>query len=106
MIKLMGKTGICLGQLDPSLIHFLVQRIVTILATKEFVPVLLPWVTELSDLLLTNKAQRERILSQETVSDLIEVLIELINDTRSGIDEGQKNEINRIYENLSEAYKF
>jgi hypothetical protein len=57
LVKLMGKTGICLdallkGERGRSVIGYLVQRIITILTTKEFVHVLLPWITDLSDILL------------------------------------------------------
>lgn len=44
------------------------------------------------------------LISQTIVSDLIEVLIALMNDVKSGIDAMQKSEIHRIYENLSQAY--
>jgi len=75
------------------------------LKTKEFVHVLLPWVTELSDILSENKNNQD-LLSQQVVSDLIEVLINMMNDSQSNIDAMQKSEIHRIYENLSEAYSF
>ena len=57
LIKLMGKTGICLNQLlkgqrGKSVVEYLIQRIISILTTKEFVHVLLPWITELSDILV------------------------------------------------------
>ena len=60
LIKLMGKTGICLegllkGERGKSIVEYLVQKIITILTTKEFVDVLLPWITELSDLLVDFK---------------------------------------------------
>eukprot|EP00347_Sterkiella_histriomuscorum_P010202 403377213 len=132
LIKLMGKTGICLQQLlddqqqsqsknrrgqqqQPvlsNLVEILIQKIIAILTTKEFVNVLLPWITELSDILVDNKQDNrgqaldpEQIVSQQVVSDLIEVLIGLMNDVKSGIDELQKNEIQRISENLSFAFK-
>ncbi len=86
------------------MVEYLVQRIISILTTKEFVHVLLPWITELSDLIVEYE-QQESLISQTIVSDLIEVLIGLMNDVRSGIDELQKSEIHRIYENLSKAFK-
>ena len=53
----MGKTGICLenllrGERGKSVVEYLVQKIIAILTTKEFVHVLLPWITELSDIVL------------------------------------------------------
>ena len=86
------------------MVEYLVQRIISILTTKEFVHVLLPWITELSDLIVEYEHE-ESLISQTIVSDLIEVLIGLMNDVRSGIDELQKSEILRIYENLSKAFK-
>jgi hypothetical protein len=93
IIKLMGKTGICLdhllkGDRGRSVVEYLIQRIITILTTKEFVHVLLPWITELSDIFVEykEKSGTSDILSQTVVSDLIEVLIGLMNDVKSGID--------------------
>jgi hypothetical protein len=89
----MGKTGICLdnllkGDRGRSVVEYLIQRIITILTTKEFVHVLLPWITELSDIFVEykEKSGTSDILSQTVVSDLIEVLIGLMNDVKSGID--------------------
>ncbi|CDW74550.1 microtubule-associated protein spiral2-like [Stylonychia lemnae] len=113
LLKLMGKTGICFKKLlkgedakSKQLVEFLVQRIIAILTTKDFVNVLLPWITDLSVIFVDYKDNRGQsdIISQTVVSDLIEVLIALMNDTKSGIDDQQKNEINRIYENLSQAF--
>ena len=113
LIKLMGKTGICFdnllrGERGKSVTEYLVQRIITILTTKEFVNVLLPWITELSDILVDFKEDQRNndaeLISQSIIADLIEVLIGLMNDVKSGIDALQKSEIHRIYENLSRAY--
>ena len=110
-IKLMGKTGICLSSLledrtplGIQTFELLIQRIISILTTKEFVNVLLPWITELSDLFVDWQGEGD-LVNQTIVSDLIEVLIALMNDVKSGIDELQKSEIHRIYENLSLAFK-
>ena len=93
LIKLMGKTGICLDQLlkgerGRSVVEYLIQRVITILITKDFVHVLLPWITELSDIFVEYKEQKgtSDIISQTIVSDLIEVLIGMMNDVKSGID--------------------
>ncbi len=86
LIKLMGKTGICLDRVERSIMEYLILKIISILKTKEFVHVLLPWVTELSDILLENKDNHIEILSQNVVAELIEVLINLMNDVKSNID--------------------
>jgi hypothetical protein len=61
----MGKTGICLdkllktyGEKGRNIVEYLVQRIIAILTTKEFVHVLLPWITELSDLIVEYKEEQ------------------------------------------------
>lgn len=51
LIKLMNRTGICLDQLDAETINLLTQRILAVLTTKEFTPQLLPWITNLSEIL-------------------------------------------------------
>lgn len=71
-----------------TLVELIVQRIISILTTKEFVNVLLPWITELSDIFVEWKQKHGscNLISQTVVSDLIEVLIGLMNDVKSGID--------------------
>lgn len=48
LIKLIGRTGVCLNQLDPFTIECLLNRIISILSLREFIDVLLPWVAAIT----------------------------------------------------------
>lgn len=55
LIKLIGKTGVCLQKLQDHTINQLLQRIITVLSKRDFVDVLLPWLSALTRHLFLSK---------------------------------------------------
>ena len=48
LIKLMGKTGVCLGAFNKSVLEYLVQKIIDMISKRDFLNVLILWVQELA----------------------------------------------------------
>jgi len=112
IIRLMTRTGLCLAEMSAETVNLLTQRILSVLTTKSFVSVLLPWITQLSELLhqqnsqLNGQGQLAQTLESNLVGDLIEILIALNKDRKSGIESEEKEQITKICDNLIGAYKF
>jgi len=52
LIKLMGKTGVCVRQLQKSVLEYLVNKIVDFLSRRDFLNVLLLWIQDLARALM------------------------------------------------------
>jgi hypothetical protein len=48
LIKLIGRTGVCLNSLELDTVELLLLHIVHILKEREFIDVLLPWVSTIT----------------------------------------------------------
>ncbi|CDW90612.1 microtubule-associated protein tortifolia1-like [Stylonychia lemnae] len=113
LIKLIGKTGVCLDKLDEFTIDNLLNRIIKILSEREFIDVLLPWMSSITQYLKDHKnshnqdSPSKQQLSLNTLSNLIECLLLLLNDqgSRNGLNEVQRVEVEQIYLSISETLK-
>jgi hypothetical protein len=45
LVRLMGRTGVCLDELTDATISNLLDSAVDLLKSREFIEVLLPWIT-------------------------------------------------------------
>ena len=52
LIKLMGKTGVCLRTLNKPVLDFLVQKITDLLQKRDFLNVVMNWVQDLTKSLI------------------------------------------------------
>lgn len=52
LIKLMGKTGVCFKKLNKSVLDYLVSKIIDLIQKRDFLNVLLTWISELSSALI------------------------------------------------------
>mmetsp|Transcript_27248 Transcript_27248/g.20393 ORF Transcript_27248/g.20393 Transcript_27248/m.20393 type:complete len:83 (+) Transcript_27248:1637-1885(+) len=52
LVKLMGKTGVCISKLSKSVLEFLVDRIVDMISKRDFLNVLVLWAQELVNTLV------------------------------------------------------
>ncbi len=92
LIRLMGKTGVVIEQLDGQNVEFLLSKVVDLIGSHEFVDLLLAWVIAAVD--------RKVPLSLNIQSSMLECLsyllgLESSNDYR--LDELQISEVNRVY---------
>ena len=69
----MGRTGVCLRKLDESTVSSLLECAINILCKREFVDVLLPWVSSIVRLCIKD-------LSPGFMSDLVECLLALLSE--------------------------
>jgi len=95
----MGRTGICLSDLDQFTIESLLNRIVVVLSRKEFVDVLLPWVSSITDY-----SAHQKSLTLNSISNLVECLIFLLHAGSGGLDQTQRAEVEKIYQYLQDNF--
>jgi hypothetical protein len=87
----MGRTGIVIDKLDEQNIEFLLDKIVDLIGSGEFVDLLLPWIIAAVD--------RKVPLTLNVQSSIVECLTNVLNPKGAEqykIDEVQISEINRI----------
>lgn len=97
MIRLFGRTGVCLDKLNPDTVERVITRIISVLNKRDFVDILLPWLAE-----FTNKRRCDNL---ELVSELIECLLGLLADDTGFLSERVRNEILAIYQSLSQSFQ-
>jgi hypothetical protein len=81
LIKLMGKTGVCISQLSKSVLDYLVSKIVDLIQKRDFLNVIMVWVLELSK----NLIEDQYLLNYNTTAEFIESLKRLGEDYGSNI---------------------
>lgn len=52
LIKLMGKSGVCINQLSKSVLEYLLSKIVEMIQKRDFLNVIMIWVQELTRCLI------------------------------------------------------
>jgi len=92
LIRLMGKTGVVIDQLDSQNVEFLLYKIVDLIGSREFVDLLLAWIIAAVD--------RKVVLSLNIQSAILEALSYLLGSEGASdyrLDEMQISEANRVY---------
>ena len=92
MIRLFGRTGVCLDKLKPDTVERAITKIIAVLNKCDFVDVLLPWLSEFT---------KKKCHNLDLVSERIECLLGLIADESGSLNERLRNEILQIYQSLS-----
>lgn len=95
MIRLFGRTGVCLEKLKPDTVERVITKIISVLNKRDFVDILLPWLSEFT---------KQRCENLNLVSELIECLLGLISDDSGSLNDRLRNEILEIYESLSQTF--
>jgi hypothetical protein len=86
--------GPCVEKLDSTARDIVFAKIVEILASKEYIDFLLPWISDL--------ASSVPPLDNDILSSLVECLILVSNDTQK--DGPQIREVQNLYKTLSAKY--
>lgn len=97
LIRLMGKTGIIIDRLDEKNIEFLMDKIIELIRSEEFVDLLLPW--------LIASIDKKVPLTLNLQGNINECLLCLLNPKVTDhyhFTEVQLSEINRIANILGE----
>ena len=81
LIKLMGKTGVCISQLNKSVLEFLVSKIIDMISKRDFLNVLILWMQELTKAIIDD----QHILNFNTITSYIESVKRLSEDYGSNI---------------------
>ena len=95
IIRLLGRTGVCLEKLQLETVNQVIHKIISILNKRDFVDVLLPWLAEFT---------KRKCDDLELTSQLIECLLGLIEDESGALTEKLRNEILSIYESLNQNF--
>ena len=95
MIRLFGRTGVCLEKLQPETVTQVIQKIISIINKMDYVDVLIPWLAEFT---------KKKCENLELTSQLIECLLGLIGDESGSLSEKVRNEILSIYESLNQNF--
>ena len=81
LIKLMGKTGICVESLTKSVLDYLVQKITDLIQKRDFLNVIITWVQEISKRLIDD----QYAINYNTSVSFVEALKRLSEDTSQSI---------------------
>lgn len=95
MIRLFGRTGVCLEKLQPETVTQVIQKIISIINKMDYVDVLIPWLAEFT---------KKKCENLELTGQLIECLLGLIGDESGSLSEKVRNEILSIYESLNQNF--
>lgn len=94
LFKLMGRTGVCLDQLDPENLENVIKEIISTLKSKAFIDLLLPWVNSLARQF---SKLHPVVKSTYLVKGLEDSLFLLLTDTQNYLDQLQKEDVERLY---------
>jgi hypothetical protein len=111
--------GVCYDKLDKTNMNYILTKIIEILLSKEFIDMLLPWVSKICQSSPTHMSESdpetERIntgrnlilgINPSILSSLFDCLLLLSNDDlpprAANLDDAQRMEVNRILEFLKD----
>ena len=100
LIRLMGRTGIILKNLDQANCEYLLSRIIDMIGNQDFVNFLLPWTISYVD----SKIQLSLHL-QSSLSEALRSLLDEKNQSQK-LDNNQILEINRVLVNLKDNLEY
>ena len=96
LIRLIGRTGIVIEQLDSHNTECLVKRMLDLIGSREFVDFLLPWISACVD-----RRVQMSIPLVRSIQNCLRELVLLGRD--AGIDEFQQCEVKRVYAVLQDS---
>ncbi|CDW76319.1 armadillo beta-catenin-like repeat-containing protein [Stylonychia lemnae] len=102
LIKLMGKSGICVDQLSKNVLDFLVQKITDMIQKRDFLNVLITWVHDISKRLIDD----QYAINYNTSVSFVEALKRLSEDFSNSIPQSVRQQSKQAFEALSISFKF
>jgi hypothetical protein len=81
IVKLMGKTGVCLNKLSKPIFENLTSKIIDMIQKRDYLNVLISWIEEISSAFIDDK----NIMNFNMANNFIESVKRLGEDYGSGI---------------------
>jgi len=98
LIKLMGKTGVCLSKLNKSVLEYLVEKIVDLISKRDFLNVLVLWAQELANILVED----HYAMNFNVTSNFIECLKRMSDDYN--VPQQMRSMAKQNYETLNQTF--
>ena len=102
LIKLMGKTGVCINKMSKPILEYLVSKIVDMISKRDFLNVLVPWIEEIAQGLLDD----QHLLNHNIIANFVESIKRLAEDYGNGVSPQVRQSAQKLVEPLSQALKF